>query len=115
MAQFYQDAYFGLAQAYEGLGDQESALAALDEAIDNNPDNSLLVMERARYYERQEQWSDALFDLTIVLTYDPDNEEALLAYETIAEAHPEAEEEALKEIDIWWSSQSDEPIETPGR
>ena len=115
VAQFYQDAYFALSQAHEGLGDQESALQALDEAINNNPDNALMVLERARYYERQEMWADALFDLTIVLTYDPGHEEALAAYETIAEAHPEAEEEAMKNIDIWWSSQSEDPIETPGR
>jgi tetratricopeptide (TPR) repeat protein len=101
LAQFYQDSFYALSQAYEEKGDEEKALEALDEAVNNNPDNVLMIVSRAEYYERHEMWADALFDYTIVLTYVPDHEEALERYTEIAEEYPDAEVQALEWIEIW--------------
>lgn len=111
LAQFYQDSYYALSQAYEESGDTSAAVGALDEAVNNNPDNVLLVFSRGQYYERHEMWADALFDYTIVLTYVPDHEEALEAYTRIAEEYPEAEVQAREWIEIWSSDPGSDDAE----
>jgi tetratricopeptide (TPR) repeat protein len=93
VAQFYQDAYVALARAQEARGDVESAIAALDEAVENGPENALLLYERGSIYEREGNLSYALMDYAWALTYAPSYQPAREAHDRIANEHPEVVEE----------------------
>jgi tetratricopeptide (TPR) repeat protein len=88
LAGFYMDAYVALGRVQEDLGDLEAAEDSFTKAINYGPENSLLLYERGKFYERQKNWEMALYDYGWALTYTPDYEPARKAFDKIAADHP---------------------------
>jgi tetratricopeptide (TPR) repeat protein len=90
LAGFYQDAYTALARVQEELGDRKGALVSMGQAIDNGPENAVLLLTRGQMYERDKQYVNALDDYSSALQYVPDYPEARAAFDRLSRAHPEA-------------------------
>jgi tetratricopeptide (TPR) repeat protein len=109
LAAFYQDAYAALARAYEDAGDEEKAIAAMEESINNGPENVVLLVERAQMYERLEKWAEAMFDYTLAMRFVPDYEPAVEGFNDLADQHPDAYEQVVRwwdEIEEQWDEES---------
>jgi tetratricopeptide (TPR) repeat protein len=104
LAAFYQDAYAALSRAYEDRGDEEKAIEAMDESIKNGPENVVLLVERAKMYERLEKWAEAIFDYTLAMRYVPNYEPAVEGFDNLAAAHPDAYETVVG----WWDEIEEE-------
>jgi len=89
-APFYQDVYAALAQVQEKAGNRKAAIVALNSALDKGPENSLLLFELGRLYERDAQWLPALDSYATALQFVPDYEEARQAFDRLSKAHPDA-------------------------
>lgn len=92
LAAFYQDAYAALARAYSSEGNQDKALEAINKSLDYGPENALLLVERAKIFEKQKKWADALYDYYQALSFG--YKEAMTDVDRITKDHPEA----LKEV-----------------
>jgi tetratricopeptide (TPR) repeat protein len=90
LAGFYQDAYTALARVQEELGDRKAAIASMGKAIDNGPENAVLLFTRGEMYERDKQWVNALDDFSSALQYVPDYTAARQAFDRVRVTHPEA-------------------------
>lgn len=106
-AQFYQDAYVTLAKVQEGAGDRKAALTTLGKAIDYGPENTPILLERAKMYERDSKWYEAAVDYAWALTYVPNDSTARDSLERIKKAHAKEYAKAVAAV----SSQQDA---TPG-
>jgi tetratricopeptide (TPR) repeat protein len=113
-AQFYQDAYVALARAQEKEGDLTGALASMQHALDQGPENAILLYERGQMFERNKKWQDALMDYGRALQYVPNMDEAQQAYTRVASAHPDALAK-LKQYDKEMQQQSLEATPTGGK
>jgi tetratricopeptide (TPR) repeat protein len=88
LAPFYQDVWAAAAKAYLADGQSDKALEAINKSLDFGPENALLLVERARVYEDQGLWADALYDYYQALSFG--YEEAMEDIDRITEDHPEA-------------------------
>ncbi len=101
IADFYSDAYTALARVQEKDGDIKTALRTMGQAIDNAPENALLLYARGQMYERGQQWVSALDDYSEALSFVPDYPEARDAYSRLVREHPDA----LKKLKALYSTQ----------
>lgn len=108
LAGFYQDVWAALTQVYLRNDQEDKALESINKALDFGPENALLLIERAKVYESQEAWADALYDYQMARSYSPDLEEAVEGATRIANEHPESVEEAKQrfESDVDGSSEA---------
>lgn len=88
LAQFYQDAYLALARAQERAGDRTKAARAYQKAIDQGPENAIVLYERGRFFERGKEWQNALYDYGWAITYSPGYEDAEKRFIALKRAHP---------------------------
>lgn len=65
------DSYRGLARLYEDIGDPESAVATLQEALKRSPDDVSLIQQLADTYNRQGKFDDAVEQLERVAEIQP--------------------------------------------
>jgi tetratricopeptide (TPR) repeat protein len=96
VAQFYQDTWVAIARVHKEEGDHEAAIVAMDSAIENGPENALLLYERGSMYEEQGNLEYALIDYTWALSYVPSHEPAREAYDRIAVENPELLEQVIQ-------------------
>lgn len=97
-AGFYQDAYVSLAHELEKAGDLKGAKSALDKAIDNGPENVLVLDERASFAERQKDWYAAALDYAWSLQYVPDYQPAKDGLSRMQSQHPSESKQAIAQI-----------------
>lgn len=112
LAGFYQDVYAALAQVYQRNDQADKALESINGALDFGPENALLLIERAKIYEAEELWADALYDYQQARSYSPDLEEAVEGATRVANEHPESVEEAKQRFEED-NSGSSEPTDAP--
>lgn len=105
LAQFYQDVYVALARVLEKQGKTKDALNAMDRAVNQGPENIIVLMARGNLNERQKLWLAAATDYVWSLYYDPGNTEAQAAYNRIAKDHPA---EAKKAADAVAKTQAED-------
>lgn len=89
LAQFYQDAHMALARAYEQNGQGKDAIAAMSRALDSGPENVIILYERGKLYERQQNWKSAMEDYAVALEYVPNYDPARTAFEALKKTHPD--------------------------
>lgn len=100
LAGFYADVWAAIAAAEERTGDTKAAIAAIDEALNNGPENAVLLYERGRLYEESGRPADAYFDYVQVVNFVPDHTEANEGLTRIAKQNPEAVEQARKRFEL---------------
>lgn len=89
LAGFYQDAWLALSRAYEKDGNDEKAIFAMVKAVNNGPENVVLLYERGQLYERVEDWENAMDDYASALEYVPNYEPALTGFNRLKKDHPD--------------------------
>jgi len=98
-AAFYEDVYVQLSHVLEATGDKKGALAAIGKAIDSDPENVLLLVERGGIYERDSQWYLAAVDYGWAVRFSPDYQPGVTALLNINKAHPvEAKKAAARVV-----------------
>ncbi len=110
IAQFYQDAYVALSHVQEELGDIDAAIDSMNTAVDQGPENALLLYERGMLFERTGNFSYALQDYLWALEYVPDYLPALSAFDALSGSNPEA----LDEVRSWQEQDSETTSTTSG-
>ncbi|MDP2181281.1 MAG: tetratricopeptide repeat protein [Actinomycetota bacterium] len=89
LAGFYQDAWLALSRAHEKDGNDEKALFSMTKAVNNGPENVVLLNERGQLYERMEDWQNAMDDYASALEYVPNYEPALASFNRLKKDHPD--------------------------
>lgn len=96
VAQFYQDCWVAIARVYEKSDKMDKSIEAMSKALGFGPENVVLLNERARLYERDKQWRNALDDYAAALEYVPDHESAREAFDRLKVEHPKEFQELQK-------------------
>lgn len=96
IADFYSDVYAALARVLEKDGKQNEAFKMMGKAIENSPENALLLYSRGQMDERAKKWMFALDDYSSAVQFVPDYQEARDAYNRVARDHPDALKKLLK-------------------
>ena len=99
LAGFYQDVWRSLAAAHERSGDTSEAIGAMNEALNYGPENAELLTNRGRLYEKEEKWTDALYDFVMAAQFVPDYKLAVESARRVANEHPEAVKKMQKKFE----------------
>jgi tetratricopeptide (TPR) repeat protein len=109
LAAFYQDVWRATASVHERSGDTSEAIGAMDQALNFGPENAELLVARARLYEAEKRWADALYDFSMAAQFVPDFQDAVEGARRVAREHPEAVAEMKKRFEAAPPESTTEP------